>query len=140
MCFHSKVTKDLTRFVNENCIPKVAIKPITCYKAVHTAKGKYVGVYQNTFVYTGKVQNANLSITSAMRFPLREEYRIQIDEGFHSCKTEAWVRSYHGSNVKKFIIPKGALYYENDNEYVSNQIMLVLPKVRTVKKKTTKKK
>lgn len=60
-----------------------------------------------------------------------------IEEGYHSLKNEnvidnlkKWsrLRNYFKadpSRLKKFIIPAGTRYYENDTEYVSETIMLV---------------
>ena len=43
----------------------------------------------------------------------------QIDEGFHSYKTTTT-----SVNVE-CIIPKGATYYENEEQYVSDQIKFI---------------
>lgn len=43
--------------------------------------------------------------------------------GYHSCKTPLDA-SFHADNVYRFTIPKGAWYYENNDEYLSNKIYL----------------
>src|SRR6187399_1663902 len=40
-----------------------------------------------------------------------------LNEGFHSCKDKNTANG-HSSTVFEFIIPKGALYYENQFEYL----------------------
>ena len=46
---------------------------------------------------------------------------------FHSLKTKILAKDkqtyWGGTKVVKMIIPKGALYYENEKEYVSSQII-----------------
>lgn len=48
---------------------------------------------------------------------------LHLNYGFHSC-IEASRGLNHADKVYKFVIPKGALYYKNNNEYLSNQIYL----------------
>jgi hypothetical protein len=57
-----------------------------------------------------------------------DSWRINIDMGLHSCKNKyrAMVTHYYYSEnhkIVKMYIPKGAKYYENEEEYVSNELV-----------------
>ena len=48
-----------------------------------------------------------------------------IDEGLHCFKNKTLARYYtSGVKVFKVKIPKGAYYYENSTQYVSNKMMI----------------
>lgn len=56
--------------------------------------------------------------------------RKNIYRGYHSYKDEINAESiihtaFDDGKIRKFIIPKGTKYYANENEYVSETIMLV---------------
>ena len=63
-----------------------------------------------------------------------------IDEGYHALNElglGAWFDVHYHSEpqrVYKFIIPKGTLYYENDTELVSEQIVYMGPRKVSISK------
>lgn len=77
-----------------------------------------------------------------------EEYECELDmptynkihQGFHACKTirgcrgleKKW-RDISKYNIGVFVIPKGAEYYENDTQYVSNRMKMLIGDYRYAK-------
>lgn len=57
------------------------------------------------------------------RFVKENIYKRYLDYGFHSCKSIRGAKQ-HAQTVYEFVIPRGALYYENRSEYLSNKIYL----------------
>lgn len=112
MCFHS-----------DTPILLIAKKNIVCYKLLSAYQ---VSPYQN-FVYRKNQKNDDMQLI------LRSNI---INIGYHSYKkfktsyirsTRDWGISQSGPTrlkVFKFVIPKGAEYYENNREYVSSNIIL----------------
>lgn len=101
---------------------KVAENDIECYKyLLNDTRGLMSPIYGD-FIWKEK------EIVNAVHFSPAGD-RI-IENGFHSRKTVAGADDYRvemcdiASPIHKFIIPKGALYFENETEYVSNKIYL----------------
>lgn len=79
-----------------------------------------------------------------------EEYECELDmstyneihQGFHACKTIRGCRNLQRQwgdgddlsyNIGIFVIPKGAEYYENDTQYVSNRMKMLIGDYRYAK-------
>lgn len=135
MCFILN-KKDQGRVVRDSTglpSPKIAKKKIVCYKAAFKIIGKR-GVYETPHrgvqikkgkVYTAKIMRDHTNFSSSLR----------IGPGLHSCKViKETLNHLDGITLKKrssrdivlqCIIPKGAKYYENDTEYVSNTLKII---------------
>lgn len=98
-----------------------AKKAIKCYKSVYklpSGNARAV-VYRKTYkpgvVYTER---------RFQLFPTRYWRDLpQSNEGFHSYKDRPTTNLYHFTAV--FVIPKGAKYFVNSTERISNQIKFV---------------
>lgn len=107
MCF-SKITNKL----------KIAEKDIPCYKFLRCDLKSPFEFYQYV---PGAVNTVNLD---------KDDSEFEVEEGYHSCKTLATAIQYREEQnedhrkIYEFYIPKGAEYYENETQYVSNQIVL----------------
>ena len=110
MCFRRKSTM------------KKATKPIYAYKGLNVREGHnikeriLISPYRSDKVW--KEKERCIEEEFEKKSTARDLY-----DGFHSCKT-AEDASYHSDFVYKFVIPKGSYYYENNTEYLSNQIYL----------------
>ena len=105
MCF--------TKLRNEKM--KKAKKFILVYKGLDTWKNELCSPYHDSFKWKEKkrVEEEEFVKNSSSKY---------LYKGFHSCKTIEEANG-HGAPYE-FIIPKGALYYENADEYLSNKIYL----------------
>lgn len=108
MCFYLKSKAD---------VPKIAVKDIICYK--YTDKENrglfsFKSYHQIDFKYLRWTKNPIISLSVS--------YENEIYEGYHSLK-----ENLHYMGTGKFKIPKGSLYYENDEQYVSNQLIYLGP-------------
>lgn len=120
MCFRSDIEPK----------KRIAEKDIICWKFLDLAwdKVRYVSPYYSNFVWKkGKKCRSKLD-----KPYLGYTIYWEIEKGFHSYKSRriAYLdRRHHiyiyDSSLHKFIIPAGASYYENDKEYVSNQLIFV---------------
>ena len=105
----------------------IANEDIVCYKVLRKICFRYYALCCTEFRY--KKNKLYKTEIKAERCYQRFE-GIYIEEGFHSsnsiytAKIE-WMYGAIGITrvLAKFIIPKGAEYYENDKERVSNQII-----------------
>jgi len=110
MCF---VGKDEKLIANEDII---------CYKVLKKKWFKYYAP-----VWTDHRYKRNKLYYAKFGIKLFKPGKIRIDEGLHSYKNMEDAKTSWGcfeKHIKKFIIPKGAEYYCNDKEYVSNQIIM----------------
>ncbi len=106
---------------------KIAKTDIVCWKVLRLDN---TPIYEcrNPPYIKGKI-NPNVKIKKVIDFG---EY--SINEGYHSFKEKKVPRGYmiareqfrnYPQCLKKFIIPAGTRYFENETEYVSETIMLV---------------
>lgn len=124
MCFNKQIT-----ILNDKN-PLIAKKNILVYKCISKdGYGVYYSLYINgirekwkrgyhyieTTPFANKHYSDNINLL-----------RIK-DNTFHSSKTKKWLRYNICDPIYEYmvtmIIPKGALYYENANEYVSSEII-----------------
>jgi hypothetical protein len=114
-------------FYSEDVKKKIATKNIVCYKTGKSwgfLRKKFKSEYKNFKYRFNKCYSTELGITGSKA--------IWIDSGFHSYRYEHMLYYYSPFNVK-CIIPKGATYYENSGEYVSNQI-IIKKRIRKLRK------
>ncbi len=117
-----------------------ATENIVCYKVViKKADNNLYGYYQSSFRYKKNElmisdlyipKNGNLITKKDKLYDYDDS--IKINEGFHSYKsldiTEnsgEWRHfSFDKNHIVRCVIPKGSLFYENVDEYVSNQLII----------------
>ena len=92
-------------------------------------KYKYYSPYESYIYIKGKLNISPLGI-SISRMSNNYEYRIVINEGFHSFRTKddaykSELISDSKAVLCKCIIPKGSTIVYNDSEIVSNQIIFI---------------
>lgn len=108
MCFYLESSNDKI---------KMAKEPIVCYK-MGTPKGsrRFYPAFRTEFKYI-KNRRTNLII-------IQERWDV-VDEGYHSYKREEYAKQnlFSNNQIKKFVIPEGAYYYENHECYVSSSIV-----------------
>lgn len=106
---------------------KKARYDIICFKLVRS--NSTIGIAESPFRFFDWV--AGKKYRSTLDNPCN--YNGDIHEGFHAFKTingcrrlaKLWdgVQEY---NIGIFVIPKGAEYYENDTQYVSNSMKMLI--------------
>lgn len=109
MCFHA----------SKSAKCKVAEENIVCYKVL--VEDDLSAIYCYKF-FKGK-----LNPTIDLNIKRARTYMAIINKGYHSYKTIriALHCGFAWDHIGKFIIPKGATYYSNRTEYVSDQIIFV---------------
>lgn len=108
MCFYKSTERKDSKL-------KTATKAIIVYKGLNGIKN-LKSPYQNTIWTEKKTLTEKYFVRDARGYST-------VSTGFHSAKT--WNRAkFHGTRVFEFVIPKGAKYYENETEYVSDKIYL----------------
>ena len=118
----------ITEILDED---KTVIK-VLCKKSVNRIffkKHIYYSPYQNYKYIKGKLNVSPLGI-SISSTSTNYNYRISINEGFHSFRTKdnAYkdeLLNCHESVLCKCIIPKGSTIVYNNSEIVSNQIIFI---------------
>ena len=107
-------------FYTNHSLPKIAQKNIVCYKILNRRWSPHVPFYYEKNKINEKVA-------------LIVVYSNQIYQGYHSYKTFwQYIPKYDDYasvpkskfRIYKMIIPKGSVYYENYQEYVSETIIL----------------
>lgn len=114
--------------------PQVATKDIKVYKCITDNKygvyypliiNKKYEIYTKGFEYEETKPFKGSYVAEPNLY--NETTRLKIEGNcFHSCKTKSLAKlrkQYNSHKVVAMIIPKGALYYENKEEYVSNRII-----------------
>lgn len=107
---------------------QIAKEDITCYKVVSLKDKKLLSFYYD-FEY---ILN-NLYKTTITFIHCQAEGYICIEEAFHSYKSLRrameilYARLIYNDNnvVVKCIIPKGAKYYQNNQCFASNQLIII---------------
>jgi hypothetical protein len=110
MCFETSKT----------AMAKVAKSDIECWKAVYLFNGKILSACED-FEYVKNIIQLKITLEKHQSYSFGWEIRY----GYHSCKSLKEAKSWPSYlTVKKFIIPKGTLYFSNRREYVSETIIL----------------
>jgi hypothetical protein len=148
MCFNFKLTKDKSESGRIKSRPpkyKIAEEDIKVYKTLRSDdRPIYVSLriandkgwiviepYTRGFEYEELdfVQKALYWNKGYTSFGIAKSGRYNITKNaFHTCKTrddaKTHIMSHHNNRkIVEMIIPKGAFYYENDEEYVSNRVI-----------------
>ena len=121
----------ITKILDED---KIVIKVLyrKSVNRIFFKKHIYYSPYQNYKYIKGKLNISPLGIFISSMLTTNYDYRIVINEGFHSfltkedadaCKTE--VINSSKAVLCKCIIPKGSTIVYNDSEIVSNQIIFI---------------
>ena len=96
---------------------KIATKNIVCYKKSNQEwgerKAKFTPYFKVWFSYTVNKPTEKVRLRN---------YGGEIDEGYHSYKDVKRIE-YSSYRLGKFVIPKGARYYDNGSEYVSETLI-----------------
>ena len=93
-------------------------------------KYKYYSPYEGYIYIKGKLNISPLGIFISSMLTTNYDYRIVINEGFHSFRTKddaykSELISDSRAVLCKCIIPKGSTVVYNDSEIVSNQIIFI---------------
>ena len=107
---------------------QVAQEDITCYKVVnYVDDNKVLSFYLNFEYILNKLYETNL-------LPIHnQDGDICIENGFHSYRTihraiknlvKYLQYKEYGCVVVECIIPKGAIFFQNDKYFASNQIII----------------
>ncbi len=102
---------------------KIAKKNIKVFKALEAVWGNK-GIIAYKSPYYRKRWESKQLVTAPVRKTGTPE---RINQGLHSAKSYDIARS-HARHVFNAIVPKGALYWENGYEIVSNQLMITCKK------------
>ncbi len=119
MCFNLKINGVIPT-------PLIAKKDIHVYKVINKSGEGWI---YNLFI-NGKeelwTKGYEYEETTPFIDYIKRDWNVYFHgHCFHSCKTLHHAKLKQCSNeiIQKFIIPKGALYYKNDKEYISNRII-----------------
>lgn len=98
--------------------PLIAKKDIEVFKVLNKDN---TSIYKD-FQYTKGFEYTNDKFTIDY---IRFLDRLNIHSGIHSCKTKSATQIHKQDHHKvvKMIVPKGAEYFENDDEIVSNRLI-----------------
>lgn len=99
---------------------KVATEDIPVFKGLNV---DYKGVITSP---VRKYTRWKVGVTKTVWFMKKRGNPIDIQKGIHSAKNPLIARGWSDTgNVFNAIIPKGAKYWENNNEFVSNKLKLL---------------
>lgn len=136
MCFIKTINfiVDSRHYITEILDKDRIVIKVLCRKSVNRIffkKHIYYSPYQNYKYIKGKLNISPLGI-SMHRMSTNYDYRIVINEGFHSFRTKKDANDYKiklfndsEAVLCKCIIPKGSTIIYNDSEIVSNQIIFI---------------
>lgn len=129
MCFTLNLRKEKDRFKLPSEIkPKIAKKDIIVYKKLYKNNfGQYYNLYIRGKVYPYKQGYIYSETTPFKSLKLTFHYNWSIEvngHAFHSYvkKPILPILELKDYQIVEMIIPKGSLYYCNNEEYVSNQL------------------
>lgn len=106
MCFYKNKSTDTVR---------VARRDIKVYKQLHRKRGKYLSP-----VY-GQEWERKKVVTSQLT---QNAYSSYVYAGLHAFRKRRHAGGY-GGTVYSFIIPRGAKYFMNDTQYVSDKMYML---------------
>lgn len=97
---------------------KIAEQDIKSFKALISENGKLTSpIKRKTKWRLGKIKK--------VWFMVKKGTPNEINRGLHSAKTVDCAQGYYSGCIYNCIIPKGAAYWENDDEYVSNALRVI---------------
>ena len=134
MCFIKTINfiVDSRHYITKILDKDIIVIKVLCKKSVNRIffkKHIYCSPYQNYKYIKGKLNISPLGIFIS-RMSTNYDYRIVINEGFHSFRTKEDAYKYElisdsKAVLCKCIIPKGSTVVYNDSEIVSNQIIFI---------------
>lgn len=96
--------------------PRIALDPITVYKELYLFEYTLVSIIAGWYKWGLRTQTSRLIKRRGGR----------VKQGFHSYKERPKTQQWHGTNVwVEAVIPKGAKYYENGEEYASDKLRML---------------
>ena len=102
---------------------KIAKEDIECWKTLYHKEDRKYSACEN-YVYVKDIIQPQVKIKKDMGYD-----EVFINQGYHSCRTieetKTWVECDPIMIIHKFIIPKGTRYFENEEDYVSETIILI---------------
>lgn len=115
MCFENRKKGEIAKKASRN---------IVTYKALN--ERVELGRGGKRLVIESPCYSSEWSIgkQKTARMKLKNENRSYIQTGLHSGRT-VYAATEYGCNVYICRIPKGAMYYTNDEEYVSNKLIVI---------------
>ena len=135
MCFIKTINfiEDSRHYITKILDEDIIVIKVLCKKSVNRIffkKHIYYSPYQNYKYIKGKLNISPLGIFISSMLTTSYDYRIVINEGFHSFRTKEDAYKYELINdsrtvLCKCIIPKGSTVVYNDSEIVSNQIIFI---------------
>ena len=134
MCFIKTINfiVDSRHYITKILDEDIIVIKILCKKSVNRIffkKHIYYSPYKNYKYIKGKLNISPLGIFIS-RMSTYYDYRIVINEGFHSFRTKddaykSELISDSKAILCKCIIPKGSTIVYNNSEIVSNQIIFI---------------
>ena len=134
MCFIKTINfiVDSRHYITKILDEDIIVIKVLCRKSVNRIffkKHIYYSPYRNYKYIKGKLNISPLGIFIS-RMSTNYDYRIVINEGFHSFRTKEDAYKSELINESravlcKCIIPKGSTVVYNDSEIVSNQIIFI---------------
>ena len=112
MCFYKTSCRSVLKTANNDILVYKSLKISSTGKTLRSPYRK------GTIWKVGVIKKANLEINT---------YTHHVHQGLHSGKTYNEVRNI-GDDIFICIIPRGAKYYENAKQYVSDKLILVSDK------------
>lgn len=106
---------------NDKCpLALVATKDIVCWKGSDDYKITDVGFSSSIQNFPYKWNNIYGPIESFGKNRFDE-----VNEGYHSYRKLEFAAEWHDENSIRCYIPEGSLYFFNDEEYVSDRIVVM---------------
>ena len=135
MCFIKTINfiEDSRHYITKILDEDIIVIKVLYKKSVNRIffkKHIYYSPYQNYKYIKGKLNISPLGIFISSMLTNNYDYRIVINEGFHSFRTKedaykSELISDSRTVLCKCIIPKGSTIVCNDSEIVSNQIIFI---------------
>ena len=137
MCFR---TSDITKYIEEQDIVcyktfnnKTESGYISSYLGFKYIKGKLYSlksikqkhIRKMTYSYRDEYTLKNRILMVFNIIPIYKRHQLYTEIGFHSYINKYPHFNTYYEEYIKCIIPKGATYYKNDYEYVSNKIIVL---------------
>lgn len=111
--------------------PLIAKKDIPVYKVVYEiTNSRWVGPYYSRFKYKEGINKSVFSFKTYKAFLVFDVvgWKVEVNRGLHSFIRKASAVSFSSwrtnAVIKRMIIPKGAKYFKNSEEYVSDTLIL----------------
>lgn len=119
MCFYA--------FTKEQATAKRATEDIVCYKTLYITENN--NIFKSVvkgFIYRLEITYKKwLIYLRTRKSEYNDDFWWKGNRGFHSFIEEPSWKMKENEVMVKCIIPNGAKYYMNDNQYLSNRIKII---------------